>query len=209
MHPLFFPTSQPPLTECTHTPSSTRPLRSYNFPAITGVDTNPLALLQAIEEVGIPQFRGMKFTEFNTWYFENCLTYRDGLYDIAYGRDECLLSGVALGSRGHIGNGFNFAPGVYQRIRAAFARGDIAAARKEQHLANYTVNTMNDQKYGIHSLATARVMYELKGAVKLGPPRAPFTALTAEQTAALKEELTRSGYFEWSNEVVRSDVPAA
>ena len=173
------------------------------------MDTNPLALLQAIEEVGIPTFRGMKFTDFNTWYFENCLTYRDGLYDIAYGRDECLLSGVVLGSKGHIGNGFNFAPGVYQRIRTAFAAGDIATARKEQHRANYTVNTMNDPRFGPWSLSTARVMYELKGDVKLGPPRAPFVALSAEQTAALKAELESSGYFQWSNEVVRTDVPAA
>ena len=170
------------------------------------MDTNPLALLKASAEVGIPQFRGMKFTDFNTWYFENCLTWREGLYDIAYGRDECLLSGVVLGSKGHIGNGFNFAPGVYQRIRSAFAAGDIAKARKEQHLANYTVNTMNDPRFGPWSLSTARVMYELKGGVKLGPPRAPFEPLTAAQTQALKEELTTSGYFQWSDEVIK-EVP--
>ena len=64
---------------------------------ITGVDTNPLHLLQAIEEVGIPTFRGMKFTDFNTWYLENCLTHSGGIYDIAYGRDECLLAGIATG----------------------------------------------------------------------------------------------------------------
>jgi N-acetylneuraminate lyase len=184
---------------------------NFNFPVITGVDTNPLHLLQAIEEVGIPQFRGMKFTDFNTWYYENCLTYRDGLYDICYGRDECLLSGLVLGARGHIGNGFNFAPGVYQRCRAAFAAGDLATARAEQHRANYTVNTINDARFGPHSLSTARLMYELKskGAVVLGPPRAPFAPLTEAQAAALKAELTASGYFEWCDEVVRKDVPSA
>ena len=44
-----------------HAPSY-RPPRSYNFPAITGVDINPLHLIQAIEAIGVPTFRGMKFT---------------------------------------------------------------------------------------------------------------------------------------------------
>jgi N-acetylneuraminate lyase len=41
------------------------PLYFYNFPAITGVDINPYALVLAVEEVGVPTFRGMKFTDFN------------------------------------------------------------------------------------------------------------------------------------------------
>ena len=172
------------------------------------MDTNPLALLKAIEEVGIPTFRGMKFTDFNTWYLENCLTHSGGIYDIAYGRDECVLAGIATGAKGHIGNGFNFAAGVYQRIRAAFAAGDIATARAEQHRANYTVNILNDPRFGPWSLATARAMYELKEpSVLLGPPRAPFEPLTPAQRQALKEELTQSGYFQWADEVVRKDVP--
>jgi N-acetylneuraminate lyase len=43
------------------------PLYYYNFPAITGVDTRPDHLIAALEEVGCPTFRGMKFTEFNCW----------------------------------------------------------------------------------------------------------------------------------------------
>ena len=41
------------------------PLYYYNFPAITGVELNPYHLLLALEEVGAPSFRGMKFTDFN------------------------------------------------------------------------------------------------------------------------------------------------
>jgi hypothetical protein len=36
----------------------------YHFPAITGVAIDPFALIKAIEEVGVPTFRGMKFTEY-------------------------------------------------------------------------------------------------------------------------------------------------
>ena len=168
------------------------------------METNPFALILAIEEVGVPSFRGMKFTDFNCWYFENCVSYKDGLYDIAYGRDECLLAGLATGAKGHIGNGFNFAAGPYQRLRAAFAKGDIASARKEQHLANMTVNIMNDPKFGGAGLVTSRKMYEMKGSVKLGPPRAPFAPMTGDQEKALKAHLTEVGFFEWCDEVKRS-----
>lgn len=171
---------------------------------ITGVDTNPYALLLAIEEVGVPSFRGMKFTDFNCWYYENCLTHKDGLYDIAYGRDECLLAGLATGAKGHIGNGFNFAAGVYQRLRAAFAKGDMATARLEQHRANTTVNIMNDPRFGGAGLVTGRKMYEMKGAVKLGPAREPFPAMTQAQEAALAEELKKVGFFTWCDDIIRT-----
>jgi N-acetylneuraminate lyase len=173
------------------------PLYYYNFPAITGVDTRPDHLISALEEVGCPTFRGMKFTEFNCWYFMNCLRQSGGIYDIAYGRDECLLAGLATGAKGHIGNGFNFAAGVYQRIREAFAAGDVATAQMWQERANTTVNIMNDARFGGQGLAISRLMYEWKGAVRLGPPRAPFSPLTPPQQKALEEELKRVGFFQW------------
>ena len=39
----------------------------YHFPAITGVNIDPLELILQMEEIGVPTFRGMKFTEFNLW----------------------------------------------------------------------------------------------------------------------------------------------
>jgi len=176
----------------------TLPLYYYNFPVITGVDLNPMHLIQEIEAVGVPTFRGMKFTDFNLWWFSNCLRHGGGKYDIAYGRDEAMLGGLALGAKGSIGNGFNFAPGVYHRIRAAFKRGDLEAARAEQARANLTVDILSRAAYGGNGLATCRAMYELKGKVALGPPRMPIAPLSAAQRAALKDELTAVGFFEWS-----------
>ena len=49
------------------------PLYYYNFPAITGVEINPRDLIQALEAVGAPSFRGMKFTDFNLWFYCNCV----------------------------------------------------------------------------------------------------------------------------------------
>jgi dihydrodipicolinate synthase/N-acetylneuraminate lyase len=53
-------------------------------------------------------------------------------YDVVYGRDDAMLGALALGATGVIGNQFLFAAGLFARLRAAFERGDLAAARLEQ-----------------------------------------------------------------------------
>ncbi len=179
------------------------PLYYYNFPAITGVEVNPYHLILALEEVGCPQFRGMKFTDFNLWFYSNCVRHADGRYDIAYGRDEAMLGGLATGAKASIGNGFNFAAGVYQRLRKAFFAGDLETARFEQHRVNITVNMMNDPKYGGNGLATSREIYQMKG-VKLGPPRQPLVRLTPEQLALLKADLDAVKFFEWADDIIRA-----
>lgn len=110
-----------------------------------------------------------------------------------------MLGGLATGAKGSIGNGFNFAAGVYQRLRRAFFAGDLATARLEQGRANLTIDMMNSAKYGGNGLATSRLMYEMKGTVKLGPPRAPIVALNAEQAALLKADLDACGFFGWAD----------
>ena len=97
--------------------------------------------------------------QFNLWFYSNTLNHGGGKYDIAYGRDEAMLGGLAIGAKGSIGNGFNFAAGVYQRLRRAFFAGDLAAARVEQQRANLSIDMMNSPKYGGNGLATSRLMY--------------------------------------------------
>jgi len=172
---------------------------SYNFPAITGVDVNPLHLLHELEAVGCPTFRGMKFTDFNLWAFGNCVEYAGGKYDIAYGRDEAMLGGLATGAKGSIGNGFNWAPRVYQGIRRAFFAGDMAAARDFQKQSRWVVDFIHDARFGGNGLATSRVLYEYKNpAVKLGPPRLPIPELSPAQKAAVAAALDEAKYKEWA-----------
>lgn len=173
------------------------PLYYYNFPAITGVDIRPDHLLAEIEAIGVPTFRGMKFTDFNLWWFSNCVAGYAGKYDIAYGRDEAMLGGLALGALGSIGNAFCFNAGVYQRLRKAFFAGDLATARAEQARANSVINIMNDARFGGHGLSVSRAIFEMKGTVPLGPPTPPLPRLTDAQRAALKAELDRIKFFEW------------
>ena len=155
-------------------------------------------LLEQLEAVGCPSFRGMKFTDFNLWSYGNCVEYAGGKYDIAYGRDEAMLGGLALGAKGSVGNGFNWAAGVYQRMRKAFYAGDLVTAREEQKKSRLIVDTIFDAAYGGNSLATSRVLYEYKNpSVKLGPPRLPIIELTPAQKKALIEKLEEIKFKTW------------
>jgi len=145
----------------------------------------------------VPTFRGMKFTDFNLWHYSNCVRHAGGRYDMVYGRDESMLGGLATGAKASIGNAFNFTAGVYQRLRKAFFSGDLETARMEQGRACDIVNMMNDAKYGGNALSISRVIYEMKGCVKLGPVRAPHVPLTAAQVEALRKDLDAIGFFTW------------
>lgn len=163
---------------------------------ITGVPVDPYALIKAIEEVGVPTFRGMKFTDYNLWHFVNCTQHEGGKYDIAYGRDEAILGGMACGAKASIGNAFCFAAGVCHRIRKAFFAGDLPQARVEQGKVNAFVNVLTDARFGGNLLVTARHVMEMKG-IKLGPARVPHVPMTAEQTKELEAELAKIGFFSW------------
>jgi len=59
------------------------------------------------------------------------------------------------------------------------------------------VNIMNDARFGGNGLVVSRAIYEWKGAVKLGPPRAPHVPLTPAQAAGLRAELDALKFWEW------------
>ena len=102
------------------------PFYYYHFPAITGINVNPLAILRAVEAAGIPQFRGFKFTDYSLFDYECCVSHAGGAYEICYGRDDALLGGIATGATSHIGNGFCFMIGPFKRIKAGETRHELA-----------------------------------------------------------------------------------
>jgi hypothetical protein len=48
------------------------PLYYYHFHEMTGVTVDPHQLILAIEDVGVPTFRGFKFTNYNLWQVQLC-----------------------------------------------------------------------------------------------------------------------------------------
>lgn len=126
---------------------------------------------------------------------ERALAFGGGRYQVCNGRDEGMLAGLALGCQASVGNGFNYMPGVYQRMRAAWAKGDIKAARLEQSRSCQTVALMQKAKYrGV--LTCCKAIHEIRG-VPVGDTRKPLPVLSKEEKDELKKDLESIGFFEW------------
>src|SRR6266540_2896583 len=167
------------------------PFYFYDIPALTGV-TFPMADFLARAPERIPTLAGLKFTNPDLMAYQFCLRADDGRWDVPFGVDEHFLGALAIGARGAVGSGFNFAAPVYHRLLKAFSAGDFAAAREEQFRGARLVRVLS----GFGYMAAAKAVMGLLG-VPVGPARLPETNLTAGQHEELRRELERMGFFQW------------
>jgi N-acetylneuraminate lyase len=174
------------------------PFYYYHMPAMTGVNFAMADFLSAASP-RIPNLAGVKFTHENLMDFQHCLGLEDGRFDMVFGRDEVLLGALATGTRAAIGSTYNFAAPVYHRLMAAFAAGDMAAARAEQLRSIQLIRLL--ASYGF--MGAAKATMKLIG-VDVGPARLPNRTLDPQQTAYLKADLERLGFFGW----LKKPVPA-
>lgn len=168
------------------------PFYYYHMPAMTGVTHSAYDFLQQAGSV-IPNLAGIKFTHENLMDFGQSAGLASGKYNLLFGRDEILLSGLALGARGAVGSTYNFAAPLYHRIIDAFDRGDLAAARRDQARAMEFIEVLN--KHG--GLAAGKSVMKFVG-VDCGAVRLPLRALTARDEQSLRDGLERIGFFEYA-----------
>jgi N-acetylneuraminate lyase len=171
------------------------PFYYYHMPAMTGVSFPAADFLRVAAE-RIPTLAGVKFTHENLMDFSRSLELDGGKYDVLFGRDEILLSALALGARGAVGSTYNFAAPLYQRIISAFNRGDIAGARRDQSRSMEFIEIHN--RYG--GLVAGKAIMKLIG-VDCGPVRLPLRAITAADEAKLRADLEKIGFFEYCSKV--------
>ncbi len=167
------------------------PFYYYDIPGMSGVRV-PAAELLAVASDRIPTLAGAKFTNPDLAAYQRCLHAAGGRFDVPWGLDECLLAALAVGATGAVGSTYNFAAPLYQRLLAAFGRGDLPAARAEQYRAVRLIDLLAG--YGF--LAATKAVMGLLG-VAVGPPRLPNTDLTAEQRDRLGADLHALGFFDW------------
>ncbi len=167
------------------------PFYYYEIPTMTGISLSPSEFLaQAADR--IPNLAGIKFTSSNLMEYQLCRTSHEGRFDIPFGFDEMMLGALALGATGAVGSSFNFAAPIYNRLIAAFQRGDLIAAREEQMRSVRTIQKLAARGY----MGAAKATMTMLG-VDVGPPRLPCMALDSNQTKALHSELEQIGFFEW------------
>ena len=167
------------------------PFYYYHIPVATGVNLSMIEFLKLGGE-RIPTLRGIKFTSHNVFEFQSCVEYAADRFEVLWGFDEMLLFGLAAGARAAVGSTYNYAAPIYQRLLAAFAKGNMEEARMEQSRSQ--------------ALVRAFIPYGPRGAQKAimamvgldcGPARLPIRSLSPEAAAGLRKDLEGIGFFDW------------
>jgi N-acetylneuraminate lyase len=167
------------------------PFYYYDIPSLTGLSHAMPEFLESAP-ARLPTLAGLKFTNPDLMAYQYILRAGGGKWDVPFGVDEHFLGALAMGARGAVGSGFNFAAPVYQRLLKAFAAGDLVAAREEQFRGVQLIKLFVRHGY----MGAAKAAMQMLG-VDVGPARLPNTSLDTEQAAKLRAELEALGYFEW------------
>lgn len=154
--PFYFkPSSVEMLASCIQAIAETvpdMPFYYYHIPVLTGVDFAMFDLLKAING-RIPNFAGIKYTHEDFMDFQSCLNFENGRYDMLWGRDENMLSALAVGAKGAVGSTFNYAAPLYYDLIEAFNQHDIERAGSLQQKSIDMIRLLG--KYGGISVGKA------------------------------------------------------
>ncbi len=150
------------------------PVYFYHIPVLTGVNIPMAGFLKKVSDM-LPNFAGIKYTQEDFMDFFTCLTYKNGAYDLLWGRDECLLSALVLGCRGAVGSTYNYAAPLYHNLIKAFNDGNLDEARRLQQLSIDMIRLLG--KYG--GLAAGKSYMRLTG-LDCGTFRLPVKNMTDE-----------------------------
>lgn len=149
------------------------PFFYYHIPCLNGVNFPMYDLLRKMDAV-IPNLAGIKYTYENMMDYQLCLNFKDRKYNIMWGRDEMLLSALAVGAEAYVGSTYGYNAPVYNEIIRLFNEGNIKAAAEVQLDAVRLVTVLN--KYGN---GCGKAFMKAAG-LDLGPCRLPLHTLSDE-----------------------------
>ncbi|PTX94497.1 dihydrodipicolinate synthase family protein [Opitutus sp. ER46] len=169
------------------------PFFYYYMPSMTHV-TVPAAEFLARAADRIPTLAGVKFTYEDLADFRAAKAFQQERFEVLFGRDEILLSGLELGATGAVGSTYNYAAPLYRRVIEAFRAGDLATAKREQAKAQAFIDVMN----GAGGLPAGKAIMKMIG-LDCGPVRLPLRSLTPEQEKRLEAGLRAVGFFDYAS----------
>lgn len=168
------------------------PLYYYHIPPLSGVHL-PMRELLAIASERLPSLAGIKFSHLAWDDLVQCTSFQDGRYDILYGADESLLSGLAAGVDGAVGSTYNVLGRLSQRVIDSFREGDLDEARRLQAISARLIRVI----VGAGGMSALKATMAIAG-VDCGPPRLPLRAFDEAAQLSLERALRDAGFFEWS-----------
>ena len=169
------------------------PFYYYHIPVLTGVGFPMIELLKAVDNL-IPNFAGVKYTHEDFMDFLPCMNFKEGKYDMLWGRDENMLPALALGTKASVGSTFNYAAPLYYDLIDAFNNGDLKTANALQQKSIDMITLLG--KYG--GIATGKAYMKLLG-IDCGEFRLPVKNMGAEQFEAFKKDTEQIGFSKFSS----------
>lgn len=165
------------------------PFYYYHIPRLSGLSLDLIAFLKAAP-ARIPSLAGIKFSSREVEVMQRCLAFENGQYNILFGVDEMLLSGLAAGCDGAVGSTYNFLAPLYQQVIHHLESGDLSAAQACQLKAAQLIEVI--LRY--HGLSGIKAAMALAGS-PCGPARLPSPALTEEELRAMRAALEALDFF--------------
>lgn len=159
------------------------PFYYYHIPVLTGVDFTMYDLLKAIDG-NVPNFAGIKYTHEDFMDYQSCMSFQNEKYDMLWGRDENMLSALALGAKGAVGSTFNYAAPLYHQLIQSFEDNDLVKARALQMTSIEMIRLLG--KYG--GISTGKAYMKLIGH-DCGTFRAPVRNMTSAQFEVFKQDV--------------------
>jgi N-acetylneuraminate lyase len=181
------------------------PFYYYHIPRLTNFNLDVVEFLSK-SVTRMPGLRGVKYSNFTIFEMQACVEFDDGRFNILFGSDEMLLSGLIGGAQGAVGSTYNFSTPLYRRIIDAYEHGDIDAARRWQSLSVEMVRRINRFEFPSHNFAALKAMMAVIG-LDCGPTRLPQVSLEAEKIKSLKVEMEAIGFFEWGRKPLEGKRP--
>lgn len=154
----------------------------FGFPKVIELMQNLLA---------IPNVKGTKYTGPDMHEFQQVANLRQDDWYVLSGMDEQCLFARMSGAAGCIGSTMNIMPGVYRKMYACVAKGNLTEAMEWQNKANAITETLYNYTFMSGLTEALRLLGFDAGAVRL-----PLSPLPAEQRDALKADLEAVGFFE-------------
>ncbi len=164
------------------------PFYYYHIPVLNGVGFPMIDLLKNVAGK-IPNFAGIKYTHEDFMDFLSCLHLENGKYDMLWGRDENMLSALAVGAKGAVGSTFNYAAPLYYDLIDAFNKNDLKKAQALQQQSIDMIYLLG--KYG--GIATGKAYMKLVG-VDCGEFRLPVKNMSSEQFELFKKDVEQLNF---------------
>lgn len=171
------------------------PFYYYHIPVLNGVNFQMLDLLKAVDGK-IKNFAGIKYTHEDFMDFLSCMHYKEGKYQMLWGRDENMLPALSLGTKAAVGSTFNYAAPLYYDLINAFNNNKLKQAAAIQQQSIEMIRLLG--QYG--GISTGKAYMKLMG-IDCGKFRLPVKNMSEAEFELFKKDTENIHFSSFSSKI--------